>query len=135
MLLIIAIIFLCLLFGLIIGFFVLRRMLLPSIKVKVPANVVSSWTRTMPDMPATIANPEGFGHMQEAQTAGNTFPAPTTTNKGTGTLFAGGFVPSPQIFLPNNADKTSATIKTAPDLPTINTDNPWYSVSDEPFET
>jgi hypothetical protein len=135
MLMIIAIIFLCLLVGLIIGFLLLRRMLLPSIKVKVPADIVSSWTRTMPDMPAAIASPKGSDHMQEEQAAGNVFPALTTTNKSTGTFFTGGFVPSPQTFLPNNADRTSTTIKTAPDIPAINTDNPWYSVSDEPFVT
>ncbi|BCL82251.1 hypothetical protein ccbrp13_47160 [Ktedonobacteria bacterium brp13] len=132
MLMIIAIIFLCLLFGFVIGWLLLRRMLLPSIKVKMPADVVSSWTRTYE--PDDTDSPNGFGNMNETQTAGNTFSALTTADNGTGT-FSGGFVPSPQIFPPNNADMTSTNTKAVQDLPAINTDNPWYTVSDEPFVT
>lgn len=129
-LMIIAIIFLCLLFGLIIGLFFLRRLLLPSINVRMPVDGASSWTRTYVPSANSLM---GFGNMEEAQTAGNTFfPTLTTADNGTGT-FSDDFVPAPQTFVPNNADMTAT--KTAPDLPAINTDNPWYTVSDEPFIT
>ncbi len=45
-LVIITIVFICLLFALIIGLLLLRRMLLPPIKFKAPASGISSWTRT-----------------------------------------------------------------------------------------
>ncbi|GCF10922.1 hypothetical protein KDI_44860 [Dictyobacter arantiisoli] len=129
---IIAIIFLCLLFGLVIGLFLLRRMLLPPIKVKVPASGASSWTRTLEPDPTNT--PKGPGDMNEAPIAENTFPAFTTANNGADT-FSRGFIPSPQIFLPDNAGMTHPNITTAPDLPANNTNTHWYDISDEPFIT
>ena len=129
---IIAVIVLSLLLILVIGRLVLRRMLLPPIKVKMPADGVSSWTREMPDVtPGT----QGFGNTQERQTTEITFPALSTTVNDPNTLQSG-FAPSSQIQLANDATMMATSTGTDPDHPAQNTHtSPWYTISDEPFTT
>ncbi|GCE20141.1 hypothetical protein KDK_39410 [Dictyobacter kobayashii] len=127
MLMIIAIIFICLLFGLIFGLWLFRRMLLPPIIIKPPASGISSWTRSL--VPDYTNSPQAAVDMDQTQAASHAFPTNGTGENGAGT-FASGFISAPQIILSNTATMNPPDTETALDLPTSDTDKYWYRASE-----